>query len=247
LAAHLTARIEAMENQLIFVTENFPRDLQEESSLKIIQFWHSNPGRDANLLAELPAYVAPHSPHAFGNWRAAAEALNAVEDRLEMFDRFATVEDEFEPLETMIDDTVSDIDRQIQHEAEIYTDDRSELARDLSRDLTQRTAIPNQRVLIHVDTEKSELLVSGQGISPLRASPLIPNPAPSDTTEIHTPLRCFLSKCIAEAPRMNATTAMPATVSALFIWSGDKISQPSMSLATSCSDILKRVGLWIPI
>jgi len=31
-----------------------------------------------------------------------------------------------------------------QYDAEIYTDDRSELARDLSRDLTQRTAIPNQ-------------------------------------------------------------------------------------------------------
>ena len=34
------------------------------------------------------------------------EALNAVGDKLEMFDRFATIEDEFEPLETMIDDTV---------------------------------------------------------------------------------------------------------------------------------------------
>jgi len=36
-----------------------------------------------------------------------------------MFDRFATIEDEFEPLETMIDDTVSDIDRQIQHEIDV--------------------------------------------------------------------------------------------------------------------------------
>jgi len=44
LAAHLTGRIEATENQLIFVTENLPRDLREESALKIIQFWHSNPG-----------------------------------------------------------------------------------------------------------------------------------------------------------------------------------------------------------
>jgi hypothetical protein len=31
-----------------------------------------------------------------------------------------------------------------QYDAQIYTDDRSELARDLSRDLTQRTAIPSQ-------------------------------------------------------------------------------------------------------
>ena len=32
-----------------------------------------------------------------------------------------------------------------QYDAQIYTDDRSELARDLSRDLTQRTAIPGQQ------------------------------------------------------------------------------------------------------
>jgi ATP-dependent exoDNAse (exonuclease V) alpha subunit len=32
-----------------------------------------------------------------------------------------------------------------QYDAEIYTNDRSELARDLSRDVTQRTAIPGQQ------------------------------------------------------------------------------------------------------
>lgn len=32
-----------------------------------------------------------------------------------------------------------------QYDAQIYTNDRSELARDLSRDLTQRTAIPGQQ------------------------------------------------------------------------------------------------------
>jgi hypothetical protein len=52
-------------------------------------------------------------------WRIATDVLNAIEDKLEMFDRFATIEDEFEPLEKMIDDTVSDIDRQIQHEIDV--------------------------------------------------------------------------------------------------------------------------------
>jgi hypothetical protein len=32
-----------------------------------------------------------------------------------------------------------------QYDAQIYTNDRSELARDLSRDFTQRTAIPCQQ------------------------------------------------------------------------------------------------------
>lgn len=36
-----------------------------------------------------------------------------------MFDRFATIEDEFEHLEKMIADTASDIDRQIQHEIDV--------------------------------------------------------------------------------------------------------------------------------
>ena len=36
-----------------------------------------------------------------------------------MFDRFATIEDEFEPLETKIDDNVSDIDRHLQREIDI--------------------------------------------------------------------------------------------------------------------------------
>lgn len=42
-----------------------------------------------------------------------------VEDKLEMFDRFASIEDEFEPLEKMIDETVSDIDLQVQHEIDL--------------------------------------------------------------------------------------------------------------------------------
>ena len=70
-------------------------------------------------IAEVRAFVAPHGPGAFTKWRAATDALNAVEDKLEIFDRFATIEDEFEPLETMIDGSVSDIDRQIQHEIDV--------------------------------------------------------------------------------------------------------------------------------
>lgn len=108
-----------MENQLVFVEECLPRDLRAETTLKVIQFWHHHPMPPNASLAEVRAFVAPHGPDAFTKWRAATDALNAVEDKLEMFDRFATIEDEFEPLETMIDDTVSDIDRQIQHEIDV--------------------------------------------------------------------------------------------------------------------------------
>ena len=65
------------------------------------------------------AHSSLRTVRTFTKWRAATDALNAVEDKLEMFDRFATIEDEFEPLEPTIDDTVSDIDRQIQHEIDV--------------------------------------------------------------------------------------------------------------------------------
>jgi hypothetical protein len=59
------------------------------------------------------------APDAFTKWRTATDTLHAMEDKLEMFDRSATIEDEFEPLGKMIDDTVSDIERQIQHEIDV--------------------------------------------------------------------------------------------------------------------------------
>jgi hypothetical protein len=46
-------------------------------------------------------------------------AKRRTRDKLERLDRFGTIEDEFEPLEKMIDDTVSDIDRRIQHEIDV--------------------------------------------------------------------------------------------------------------------------------
>jgi hypothetical protein len=119
LATHLMGRIDAMENQLVFVEECLPPDLRAETTLKVIQFWHQHPMPPNASLAEVRAFVAPHGPDAFTKWRAATDALNAVKDKLEMFDQFATIEDEFEPLETIIDDTVSDIDRQIQHEIDV--------------------------------------------------------------------------------------------------------------------------------
>jgi hypothetical protein len=119
LTTHLRERIDAMENQLVFVDEFLPPDLRAETPLKVIQFWHQHPIPPNASLSEVNAFVAPHGPDAFTKWRTSTDALNTVEDKLEMFDRFAAIEDEFEPLEKMIDDTVSDIDRQIQHEIDV--------------------------------------------------------------------------------------------------------------------------------
>jgi hypothetical protein len=123
LVTHLIGRLDAMENQLVFIEEFLPHDVRAETPLKVVQFWHQNPRptivSPEQTHAQIRAFVAPHGPDAFTKWRAATEALNAVEDKLEMFDRFATIEDEFEPLEMMIDDYVSDIDRYIQSQIDI--------------------------------------------------------------------------------------------------------------------------------
>jgi hypothetical protein len=119
LATHLMGRIDAMENQLVLIEEFLPADFRAETTLKVVQFWHQNPMPPNPSLAQVREFVPPHGPEAFTNWRAAADALNAVEDKLEMFDRFATIEDDFEPLEKMIEDNVSDIDRNIQHQIDV--------------------------------------------------------------------------------------------------------------------------------
>ncbi|HYM75650.1 MAG TPA: hypothetical protein VE377_06695 [Candidatus Dormibacteraeota bacterium] len=119
LAAHLKDRIEVMENQLVFVEECLPEKLRAETPLKVVQFWHQNPMPPNASIEQVHAFVAPHGPDAFAKWHTATHALNQLGDKLEMFDRFATIEDEFEPLEKMIDDTVADIDREIQHEIDV--------------------------------------------------------------------------------------------------------------------------------
>jgi hypothetical protein len=119
LATHLKDRIEVMENQLVFVEECLPAQLRAETPLKIVQFWHQNPMPPNASIEQVHEFVPAHGTDAFTKWRTATDSMNQLGDKLEMFDRFATIEDEFEPLERIIDDTVSDIDRQIQREIDV--------------------------------------------------------------------------------------------------------------------------------
>ena len=119
LATHLKDRIEVMENQLVFVEECLPAQLRAETPLKIVQFWNQNPMPPNASIEQVHEFVPAHGADAFTKWRTATDSMNLLGDKLEMFDRFSTIEDEFEPLERIIDDTVSDIDRQIQHEIDV--------------------------------------------------------------------------------------------------------------------------------
>ena len=81
-----------MENQLIYIEDLLPRDFRAETTLKVVQFWHQNPmppiPRLRKFRHSLRLMARTHSR----DWRAATDALNAVEDKLEMFDRFATID-----------------------------------------------------------------------------------------------------------------------------------------------------------
>lgn len=111
LIVHLTERLDAMEGQLDYVRENMElKDAAE--ALRHVQFWKSSPGHVDP--PKLSSFVARHDLTSIAKWRAGVEALNSIADKLDMFDQFATIEDDFEPLERMIDDVVGDIDEQIQ-------------------------------------------------------------------------------------------------------------------------------------
>jgi hypothetical protein len=120
LAAHLTDRLDAMENGLGFISGGLTIGPDEARVLKALQVQHAHPGLDpAAQNSQLQTFAAPYDHDSFKRWRGAIEKLNVTDNKLQMFDRFATIEDEFEPLEGMIDDAVSAIDAQIQMEIDL--------------------------------------------------------------------------------------------------------------------------------
>ena len=111
LIVHLTERLDAMEGQLDYVRENM--ELKDSAeALRNVQFWKSSP-RYVDP-AKLSSFVARHDLASIAKWRAGVEGLNSIADKLDMFDQFATIEDDFEPLDRIIDDVAGDIDEQIQ-------------------------------------------------------------------------------------------------------------------------------------
>jgi hypothetical protein len=114
LIVHLTDRLDGLESQLDFISEN-TRDETAEV-LRWVQFWKGTP---APAPALLPTFVAPHDLTSIANWRVAIEMLSTITDKLEMFDQFATIEDEFEPLEEMINEIAGEIDEHIQLQIDI--------------------------------------------------------------------------------------------------------------------------------
>ena len=65
------------------------------------------------VLPDVPAANTDIAPFdklgSFPRWRMETAGLSAIADKLELFDRFGTLEDEIEPLETALQDIVDAI------------------------------------------------------------------------------------------------------------------------------------------
>ncbi len=113
LVAHLTDRLDAMNNDLMFVADNWFVGPDPARTLKAIQFCHPQ-GPECEWQEFEPTYDLD----SFTEWRGAITKMNSA-DKLLMFGEFATIEDGFEPLEAMIGDAASEIDRRIQEKIDL--------------------------------------------------------------------------------------------------------------------------------
>ena len=113
LVTHLTDRLDAMNNHLMFVANNWFVGPDLAHTLEAIQFCHPQ-GPECEWQEFEPTYDLD----SFTEWRDAAEKLNSM-DKLVMFGEFATIEVGFEPLEAMIEDAASEIDRRIQEKTDL--------------------------------------------------------------------------------------------------------------------------------
>ena len=113
LVAHFTDRLDVMNNELMFVTDNWFIGPDPARTLKAIQFCHPQ-----NPECDWQEFEPTYDLDSFTEWREAAEKLNSM-DKLVMFGEFANIEDEFEPLEEMIGYAASEIDYRIQMEIDL--------------------------------------------------------------------------------------------------------------------------------
>jgi hypothetical protein len=120
--AHLADRVDGMEQALNIVAEVIP-DGQSADVLKAVQYCEEGSApmpRRLHDRGELyqrfqPRFTLGHFQH----WRRAVDRLSKVDDKFELFNRFADIEDEFEPLERMLDDVASAVEREIDLQIDI--------------------------------------------------------------------------------------------------------------------------------
>jgi hypothetical protein len=106
LIAHLEARLDGMESNLAQLSPEARKPQELAGMVRHLRRWKQG-------LPEEPETNADITPFDkldwFPRWHTEARALSAIADKLELFDRFGTLEDEIEPLETALQDIVDAI------------------------------------------------------------------------------------------------------------------------------------------
>lgn len=122
LSGHLISRLDAIQSNLEFVSGNAGSKATPEENLLHVQFaieHSSTPLAMAKM--ELESYTPKYPIGILVEWRRSATAIASKEHRgkLELLKQFCNVEQKMEPLETMIENTVVEIERAIQVEIDI--------------------------------------------------------------------------------------------------------------------------------
>ena len=106
LIAHLGTRLDVMQGNLAELPAEVRKPQELADMLCHLRRWEQG-------LPDEPATNADIAPFdklgSFARWRMETAGLSAITDKLELLDRFGTLEDEIEPLETALQDIVNAI------------------------------------------------------------------------------------------------------------------------------------------
>ena len=116
LTMHLRSRLDGIEENISWIIDHHPLAQDSERVLKVIQYWNADRDRypwvftEPSFLGFVPQYTRASIAH----WRQRVSALENSADKLESFNRFADIEQEFEPLERLLSEVVALIDQATQ-------------------------------------------------------------------------------------------------------------------------------------
>ena len=118
LSAHVVARLDEMLENIDLCLELLPPDWDRAVALAYIQT--DEPARFRATIEGMSMPLASeHSLVSIAGWRQRAEDLSGIGSKLAAFAEFADLEDEFEPLERMVQQEASAVDREVQHRTDV--------------------------------------------------------------------------------------------------------------------------------
>lgn len=118
LSEHVVARLDEMLENIDFCLELLPAGWDRALALAYIQL--DEPGKFRAAIGEPPKFRdSEHSLDSIAGWRRQAEELSSIGSKLGAFAAFADLEDEFEPLERMVQQEANEVDHEIQHRIDV--------------------------------------------------------------------------------------------------------------------------------